>query len=264
LRDGLSLRGFLLARWQRVYPLCWLGALAGCLFVNGNPLMLLLIPTPSPEGLLFSANAPLWSLLFELAINAAWAILAVQWRMRTLLVTLAGLGALFSAGILIWGSADLGAHWQTVLPGLARTAFSFTFGVILFRVHAIHPSRKITPLSWLVPVALVALLVPEFANRAVADILTAGIVLPLLVWLGARWEFPLPRLAERLGGLSFALYCLHAPFVAMGHSSTALMASLCLALIAVALLLDRYFDRPIQAWLRLRAQSACPAPQALA
>lgn len=264
LRNGLSVRRFLIARLQRVYPLCWLGALAGCLLINGSPLMVLLIPYPSPEGLLFSANAPLWSLIFELAINAAWAIVAVQWRLRTLLLALIGLGTLFAAGILSWGGADLGAHWQTILPGLARTAFSFTFGVILFRLHANHVARRITAMSLLVPMALAAVLLPQVADRAIADILTAGLALPLLVWLGVRWEFPFPKLADRLGGLSFPLYCLHAPFVAMGHASSALMATICTAMIALALLLDRYYDRPIQAWLRSHAQSSCPGSQALA
>jgi peptidoglycan/LPS O-acetylase OafA/YrhL len=265
LRSGMSLGAFVRARLTRIYPLYWLGALTGCLLFAGSPLMILMIPTEPGPGLLFRANAPLWSLLFELIANLAWAIMAVRCSLRGLIGLTLLLGALLVPAVVSHGNADIGAFWPGALPGLVRTFFSFALGVILFRLFVRSGSvRRATPLGWLLLPALAVLLAPLVAWQAVADLVTLGLVLPLIVWLGARWEVGTRWLAERLGGLSFPLYCLHAPFIAMGHASPELMAAICAAMIALSLLLDRYYDRPIQAWLKARAQTPCLASQALA
>ncbi len=261
LQHGLGRGQFLRLRLQRTYPLYFLGALTGCLLINGSPLMLLMIPTASPDGLLFRANAPLWSLLYELAVNLCWAVIAVRWRLRSLVFALPVLAVPFVWGVVSFGNADLGAHWQTIGPGLGRTAFSFTVGLILFRLHRRAGSpQTITPNAWALPVLLVLALAVPFTDRVAADLVTVALVLPAIVWLGACWQTPQTTLAARLGGLSFPLYCLHAPFVAMGHASTALMSAICLGMIGLALLLDRLYDQPVQAWLRRHA-NALHSPQ---
>lgn len=265
LRGGMTLWHFIQARLQRIYPLYWLGAFTGCLLFAGSPLMILMIPTEPSDGLLFRANAPLWSLLFELVANIAWALLAVRLRLSALGLLLAVFAALLFPAVIMHGGADLGAVWPTALAGLARTFFSFTLGVVLLRLYQrADRTRRTTPLAWLLLPALILVLAPATTDAALADIATLAVALPLLVWLGARCQVTMPQVAQRLGGLSFPLYCMHAPFVAMGHASPLLMGLICTAMVLLALLLDRFYDAPIQRWLRSRAQSACPAPQALA
>jgi len=264
LREGMSLRSFINARLQRIYPVFALGALTGMVLFSGSPLMLLMVPTEYGDGLLFRANAPLWSLLFELIVNIGWALVAVRLSLRMLAFMLTGLAAMLVPAVLSHGGADLGAFWPTALPGLVRTAFSFTMGVILQRLFLrTGRTRFTTPLGWLLLPALVVPLMLASEHRAISDLLMIGVAIPLIVWLGARWNLNAPQLADRLGGLSFPLYCLHAPFVAMATASPSLMTATCSAMIVLALLLDRFFDRPVQSWLKARAQTACPAPLAL-
>lgn len=265
LRDGMGLGAFLRLRLQRLYPLIWLGAVIGCLLFSGSPLMILLIPTEPSGDLMYRANAPLWSLLFELIANLVWALLAVRLGTRILIGLVAAFGAVLAVMVVMHGGADLGATWQTALPGLVRTFFSFTLGIVLHRLFERGGSiRQTTPLGWLLVPALVLPLIPFTSQRALVDLAMLGVIIPGIVWLGARWTVPDSNLVDRLGGLSYPLYCIHAPFVAKGFSSPGLMLLICTAMIGAALWLDRHYDRPIQAWLKSRKQSACPAKQALA
>ena len=71
-------------------------------------------------------------------------------------------------------------------------------------------------------------------------------------------------MADRIGGISFPLYCIHAPILALGRGSPDLVALISAGLIAAALLLDRFYDRPVQGWLRATRQTACRDRAALA
>lgn len=267
LRDGLSFAAFALARLKRIYPLYWLGALIGCVLFAGSPLMILMLPSEptGSTGMLFRANAPLWSLPLELVASLVWALLAVRIDWRALGAAILALGSLLAAAVIEHGGADIGATWATGHIGLTRTLFSFAIGIALFRLFELHGSkRRVARRAGVLLPALAIGLAPEIEAGALADLAALGIGLPALVWLAARWELAAPRLAAWLGGLSFPLYCIHAPFVAMGHASPGLMAAICAALVVAATLLDRWFDRPIQAWLKARAQRPCPVPQALA
>lgn len=251
LAAGMSVSAFFKARLRRIYPMFWLGALTGYLLWPGSVLVFLMIPTPSEGGMLFSNNVPLWSLLFELVVNLAWAQLAINLPLRRLAIVLTAAGALFLPFVFIEGHADLGAFWSTALIGLARTCFSFTFGVILFRLFKRSGSvRQYGARGWLLLPLLIAILVPATNVRALADAATLCLALPLIVWLGARWEVSSGALADRIGGISFPLYCIHAPIIALGRGSPATIAIMCGVLVAVAMLFDRFYDRPIQAWFR--------------
>lgn len=265
LCDGLSPLAFMQARLTRIYPLFLLGAAIGYLLWPGSLLVLLMIPTPSDGDMLFSNNVPLWSLLFELIANFAWALLAVRLPLSVLITVAAAFGTLFLPVVLQAGHADLGAFWATALPGLARTFFSFTLGLILFEVFQRRGSFQVrTRRGWLLLPVLLAILMPATANQALADIVTLCLALPLIVWLGARWQVGNQWLAERIGGLSFPLYCIHAPILALGRGSAEMVALLSGVLVLAAVLLDLCYDRPIQAWLRARRQTPCRDSAALA
>lgn len=265
LRDGLSPLAFFKARLIRIYPLFLLGAVIGYLLWPGSLLVLLMIPTPSPGGMLFSNNVPLWSLLFELIANLGWALFAVRLRLPVLLVMAALFAALFFPAVIAAGHADLGAFWASALPGLARTFFSFTLGLILFRLFERGGNLQFnTARGWLLLPLLLAILIPATSDQALADIATLCLALPLIVWLGARWQVKGRALADRIGGISFPLYCIHAPILALGRGSGEAVALLSAGLVAAALLLDRYYDRPLQARLKALRQTPCRESAALA
>lgn len=265
LREGMGIAAFARARLIRIYPMFWIGALLGCLLFRGSPLMLLMIPTASPDGLLFRANAPLWSLLFELLVNLGYALIAPRLGWRGLLTIIAASGAVMTSATLANGGADLGAYWDSALAGIVRTTFSFSLGVALHRLHqqSREPGRR-TAIAWILLLALALLLVARTEARALWDLATISLAFPAIVWFGARIELPAPRLGKVLGGISYPLYCIHAPIVAMCHGSTALMTAACVALVLAAWALDRWFDQPLQRLVRnadiSRAALAAQAP----
>jgi peptidoglycan/LPS O-acetylase OafA/YrhL len=264
LAAGMSLMSFVRARLTRIYPVFWIGALLGSVLLGGSPLTMFMIPTVTEGGLLFDANWPLWSLLFELIANIVWAALLVRLEIRKLAVIVALLGAALIPAILAYGLSDLGAFWLTVVPGLVRTFYSFILGAVLFRLWERSDAKQhLTWLGWALLPLLGLLLCYAPADRALFDIVMLGGVIPLIVWLGAHWAVPAPRLAKWLGGLSFPLYCMHAPLVAFAHASPPVMVLLLIGMIAIASAVDRFFDQPIQSKLKARRQAACPNRKAL-
>lgn len=264
LLDSLALKTFVSARLRRIYPVFWLGALLGCVLLGGSMTTMVMIPSITEGGLLFDSNWPLWSLLFELIANVVWAVALVRLSTKALgwLVAVLGLG--LSAATLTYTVSDMGAFWLTVAPGLVRTFYSFLLGTILFRLYRrSHGQPQASYRGWLLLPLLAVLLMLAPGSRTLLDLAMLGLVIPGIVWLGAHWTLPSPRLAAWLGGLSFPLYCLHAPFVAFVHASGAVMALFFAAMIALAALVDRYFDRPIQARLKSVPQEACRSTRAL-
>ena len=264
LLNSMSLKTFVIARMRRIYPVFWLGALLGCVLLGGSMTTMLMIPSLTEGGLLFDSNWPLWSLLFELIANLVWAAALVRLSTRALgwLVAVLALG--LGTATLTYTISDMGAFWLTIAPGLVRTFYSFLLGAILFRLYR---RRQVKPQSslraWLLLPVLAVLLMLAPASRTMFDLLMLGLIIPGIVWLGAHWTLPAPRFAAWLGGLSFPLYCLHAPFVAFVHAPAAMMAMFFAAMISLATIVDRLFDRPIQARLKAMPQETCPTAQAL-
>ncbi|HEX4848787.1 MAG TPA: acyltransferase [Novosphingobium sp.] len=247
LRGGLGLAGFIRLRLIRIYPMFLMSAVLGALLFHGSPLMLLMLPTPSADGLLFHANAPLWSVTFELLISLGYCLLAPRLGLRGLLGIAAVTGLVLARGILTHDGADLGAFAATAGLGLIRTAYDFTIGVLLHRAYLARLRAPVTgTIGLALPVVLVLVLLVDPAGRAWWDIATIGALFPALVWLGACTALPRPALGERLGGISYPLYCIHAPIVAMCHASARLMGLASLALVVAAWALNRWFDRPLQ------------------
>lgn len=251
LRQGMTWGEFARRRVARLWPMGALGALLGIVLFHGNPNMLLLIPDVMSPLDLYPTNPVLWSLLFELIVNLAWAAVAVRLGPRSLAAVLAVSGAVLFAGILDLRSAIMiGPFWFSAAYGLVRTVFSFTVGLAMARIGSAEPRRS--HLAWLPLVALPALLAFAPEPRAWWDMACIAIALPILLWLGIRWQLPARRLATGLGDLSYPLYCIHVPvlvFIA-GREGTSLPASL--ALVPIALVLERWCDRPARAALARR------------
>ena len=221
---------FLEIRIIRIFPMVLIGSAIGLtvwVAEHGTsgvvPLLAmnsLSLPQWWTKGELFPLNSAQWSLFFELVANAIYAVVLVRWGWKPLAaLTAAGLLALFYAG-LTYGSLQVGWDQASAWGGFARVTFSYTAGVLLYRLRA---SALLPPLRvhWLAVVAAPAigvlfLSIPQVRTIGwPAEVLTVAGLFPLIVWAAIDTKFPtcLNRTAEVLGQLSYPLYLLQAPLL---------------------------------------------------
>ncbi|MBK6854705.1 MAG: acyltransferase [Burkholderiales bacterium] len=234
---GLDLRGFIVRRVIRLYPLVLAGAVVGLVVrlaryladpATVDPLGQVLVAgllnaglVPMPYGSeltgrsLFPTDGPLWSLFFEVLANLAWVTLLVRRKTAVLLLVLLASAVLYAVCIRHYGTANIGSDRDTFFAALPRVTFGFVAGVLLYRlrhqlIHHLRPPGG----PWVAP-ALGALLVVALmpAPSAVWDMACVFVILPAVVALGlAPATVPSPKgAAAVLGRLSYPLYVLHYP-----------------------------------------------------
>jgi peptidoglycan/LPS O-acetylase OafA/YrhL len=276
-RRGLKVAEFAKIRIIRFYPLYGLGLALGLvrylmLKIGHNAdalpstelvlatltgLVFLPFPLPSHTYDLFLLNPPSWSLFYELVINVCYASVALRLGKVTLAAVVVISGICLVPLVLAAGSADLGANAFDIGAGVARTVFSFGLGVLIYRTRPEVPN--ISPLLVLAGVALVVGLP---LSSPYYDLACIVLVSPLLLIFGAGSEPPplLHRPFVFLGLISFPLYAVHRPILAIGpnvahmlHLSQPLAGGvIVVGLLVVCPLLDRYYDAPLRRWLSLR------------
>ena len=263
---GLSAFAFMRQRAVRLYPLFALGLVTGALvsiFVGSpSPAFsnLLLLPA-GPGKSLFPGDDPAWSLFFKFWVaNLAWAVFWRQLRGRMLSALLAASGAVLLAIMLATNTSGTGWEWGEIGMGSARVTFSFFLGVWLSRRYRVAPPRIVLPpgLSLGALAVLFANKVPEFL---VAPWLIASvfIAIPVLVYYSAEAIEERPSLLSTLGNASYAVYATHwAPLVLVSFllSGVPLRVAGTVGYVILAGLgavaLDRFYDRPLSAWLKGR------------
>jgi peptidoglycan/LPS O-acetylase OafA/YrhL len=234
LREGrLGFGRFVWVRVVRLYPLYLVACVIGLAYfaikwVSGLPdaptpfeLMAalpgtaLMLPSPmtSTWGFTPFPFAPsAWSLSLEFWFNIVYALVVIRFGLAALWVLAAAALVVLVQQALAFGSIDMGWNIATMIGGSARFWFSFTIGVILFRLH-----RS----DWRVPPATILLGLAVFGFVAVpADAIAVGmvwvvVVFPAAVLIGAAVEVG-PRMTavcDHLGRLSYGIYILHAPLV---------------------------------------------------
>lgn len=290
LRRGLALRRFAVLRLVRLYPLYLAGLVVGVAALAWQPaselrrldgpsaavsltLNAALLPALFTHQL-FPMNFPAWSLLCELAINLLFAARLFRSSTRHLWLLICVGAVMLCAGGWWLGRLDGGVDRATSWFGLVRCFFSFVLGVALLRLE---PSRRRAP-SWagtLVPVAaLVGVMLvpatPGSSSRLPLDLLGVLLVFPALLVGAARYDPPrkLVRVSALAGDLSFAIYALHAPLIAIVSAAVPGAHARVIALgvtILAALGAARWYDAPVRAWLsrRLRTRESAP-PQLVA
>ena len=290
LRESLGVRDFFVLRVIRLYPLYALGILIEGL--RQSPLVQLhahaqswatlgvlfalsafLIPNfvvPLGGNALFPLDYPAWSLFFELVINLAYAWFVPRVRRTSILVVfcLASLAALF---LLVAGRPTLnfGVELAGLPVGLARVAFSFSAGVLLFRIFRSKPLNRLHgPKSWIVSGGIVLLLIAALAQKTPAangglrQLLLVAFLFPVLVYAGARCTLPhaANRVCAFLGDMSYPLYMLHAPLMLPAYAAHAPAAAFVhhpwlrpyvtvayiFFLVVLAWWLGRFYDLPIR------------------
>jgi peptidoglycan/LPS O-acetylase OafA/YrhL len=287
----MSVGRFFAVRLIRLHPLVLLGAVLGLISFLIDPFAVnqRLVPIPVvlrdfalacfllPYAALpnrwtdtHSLNSPSWSLLQEYIANIAYALVLRRLGTRVLGVVVA-----LAACALLWvlwrtNHIDVGSDWTTVLMGPARMAFSFTMGLLLYRLRDVLPKLR---LGW---IPLSAILVLVFAAPMVPDSLPHGngifeaavvmLLFPAIILCGAHSDIGQVELAlcKFAGRISYPIYILHYPFLLI-YMNYALFAKPSpaavqlaaagsfLLVVSVSVLALKFYDEPIRRWLRSRS-----------
>jgi peptidoglycan/LPS O-acetylase OafA/YrhL len=257
MRDGaIGVVRFMALRLARLYPMVLAGALLAIWLLHADYRILALVPSAWGAAL-FPGNPPYWSLLAELVVSLAFAVLLVRldWRWLLAVCVLAGAGlvgaALAEPNGDSLGLMEVGAFKRNAWAGPVRALYSFTLGMLLFEVWRRWPTqRPVRRTALLIPLALLAVMCAWPGQRLWWDLVAAMVLLPALALAAIRWEMPGARLNGLLGDVSYPLYCIHVPVTfALRDEPQWQIAAAAAALIPAALLLDRLVDRPARQWL---------------
>ena len=287
LQTGLSLAGFFKIRLIRLYPLYIFGSGIGLLTVLlgfwwrkevgnlpvGLLLTLMMLPNPFIEAL-FPFNPPAWSLFCELFANILYAIF---WRVLTMRV-LAAIIAFCGFGLIavLWSGPDhslnIGWSLNTIHGGLLRVGFSFSAGVLLYRLSASKLAKPVQGQShpavpWII-LCLVAITLgmaqPPMPITPYYDFAAVVLLFPAIIYCALRSE---PgrigtEICKFAGSLSYAVYAVHMPlfwlfgflltkYTGLVGENWAPWAGFCFIgiLLPLCWALDKYYDGPLRRFL---------------
>jgi peptidoglycan/LPS O-acetylase OafA/YrhL len=296
---AMSVGEFFRIRLIRLHPLVVLGMLLGLIdyvfdpfagdaqnarfwLIAANVLLgVLLLPAPALPNRFnetHSLDSPAWSLMQEYAVNIVYALFARRLGVRGLTALV-----LISATVLGWAGANqahlsVGWAWDTFWLAPVRVAYPFFAGMLLYRMGGIIPMKWGYPVLSLVLLAV--FMTPNSDYTGLMDAALIIFVFPLVVAAGAGSSVSgrLGTICRFFGTISYPLYILHYPFIDIyahwlwqgNHAPAtlwAVTATLIVGLIGFAWAAERYFDRPIRAWLaragqrRSAMQSAVTPPE---
>jgi peptidoglycan/LPS O-acetylase OafA/YrhL len=295
LDTGLSSTSFMKSRLIRLYPLYLAGLLLAVVFVFLNrkfgrgtalesslslpaltALALLFVPVvnshPNPPiASNFPLNPPSWSLFDELVANLFHVLVLRRRSVYFLVICILITGSLHGFLILTHGTSNFGWNQSEVFLGLPRVLFAYLIGCLLQRVHAhrdCSPLRRWFPLAAVTLVAIMFIPVREGADLVSIFLITFLMPLILLSSAEYRPKGVIETISTALGSASYAAYVLHAPLGsvfaqiykrAMHHNIETQAPfggiAFLITVAAVSLLLTRYYDIPVRAWINKRSSS---------
>lgn len=232
---GMSFGQFAVKRFNRLFPMLMVGVSVGAAvglatgqFTTATVWLhffpsLVFLPNPSGDLLLFPLNGPMWSLFFEMVVNAIY-LLGVRHVTGSRLRALLGAGAaMLILAALAYRShqLDKGSTVNTMAIGLLRCLFSFYAGVLLARAYraAGRPALAARH-AGLATVAVLALSVGILMCSGrlplgLWDLACILILFPALVFTAMRLR-PTGRLRAFCGfsgAVSYPLYVIHEPVI---------------------------------------------------
>lgn len=243
LDGGMTVLAFMKARYARLYPLFLIGSVYGLVQLLlhwqaagvgradlAASILTTVLMLPSPSFLtrsagdilaLYPLNGPAWSLFWELLANLVFALVLFRLKTRSLILIAAASLAMLIVSVFFHKSLDLGWEWHSVDGGLARVFFSFTLGMIIYRLRGKTVlGRTVNSYAALLPIAaiLALLFLPTYSLKYA--LVFCILISPLIVLAGTMLELPerLQRLGIFLGYLSYPIYMCHRGFTEIyGH-----------------------------------------------
>ncbi len=236
LQMGLGALRFAWIRLVRIYPLYILGALIAVLTILAGIdtqdrarylgiyalLGLFLLPNPDIGSVyLYPLVAPSWSLFLELGVNVFYAA-AIRRLSSARLLAILPVAAVGMVAALFLGqshSLDIGFRFRALPFGVCRVLYSFFAGVLIYRRYtARRPASAARPatLAACAVIAAIGIILigrPPQTVRPLYDLAAVTVIFPVLTY-AALWCQPAgvcARACTFLGGVSYAVYALHAP-----------------------------------------------------
>jgi peptidoglycan/LPS O-acetylase OafA/YrhL len=211
---------------------------------------------------LFPLDYPAWTLFFEFVVNVVFALTCRWWTKSVLVVATVVSLAVLAFAAMHFGSLDHGALWSDAWCGLARVAYGFPLGALIYKVGA---ERREFPV-WTSPLVLLAVAAVLCAptTGAFYDMAVIAIAAPVLVIVGSRCTTPnlLKPAYAFIGESSYALYAIHVPLLAIIVPFIKRKVGIGLdikagvfviaAIVLFAWALTRWYDTPMRAWIRRR------------
>lgn len=243
LAGGMTVLAFMKARYARLYPLFLIGSVYGLIQLLlywqgsgvgradlGASILSTIFMLPSPSFLtrsagdiwpLYPLNGPAWSLFWELLANLIFALVLFRLKTRSLVAVAAISLAALIASVFFHKSLDLGWEWHSVDGGLSRVLFSFTLGMIIYRLRSNSTlGRTANTYAAILPIAAICILLflPTYSLKYA--LIFCVLISPLIVLAGTMLELParLQRIGIFLGYLSYPIYMCHRGFTEIyGH-----------------------------------------------
>jgi peptidoglycan/LPS O-acetylase OafA/YrhL len=220
-------------------------------------LHLLLIPDPTSSAL-FPLNGVLWTLLFEIVLNAGHAAVVRRLSTALLVALVTACGCAWAWIAVQTGNWGGGWNWATIAGGVARVGWSYGVGLLLYRLSAAgRLPVPVLPASVPIAAAVALLLAPSFGLGAYRFALPLFLLLPLVVLFAAHASITPAgaRVAGWFGELSYPLYTIHSPLLLLavslvGGGAPASWTAIGCAIVLAAAAATRWCELPIRAWLK--------------
>lgn len=288
LSGKIDAKGAIIGRIIRLYPLYFLSiALAGFFWIigarhgvniAGQPywqawlMSLTMGPNFFAPMYMFQINGPAWYLFVDIV-----GVIFFAFTYKYLKNWALGLIVLISGVILIWaafhidprGGLDLGWVKNNLQYGFCRFAFSFTLGMLLYRILRNGFFEKQYNLPWL-GIILCALMgysmcIQKFTPTidALISLFCVIILYPSLLIIGTKVDFGgiLAKITDFLSPISYTIYVLQLPFITLAffvlklnHLNVREIAPwgefvMQIFMISFAVFANKYYDAPVRGFL---------------
>ena len=280
----IGAKKFLINRFIRLHPLVFFGTLLGVIVYILDPLttvdwyklataaipaalLVPSIPLPHRFGAIFPLNAPAWSLFYEYVISILYVLIIARLK-NNMLIVVACIGAIAVTYVTYkTGNLAYGWNFKTFFSGFWRVVFSFTVGLLIYRLNVKVDNKY--PLCLPSIILIAAFFVPDSKGDWYIESFLVVFILPLVVCIGAGANVKnnMVKWYKLLGDLSYPIYMTHYASVVLFWSylkqnaqltvgDKYLIALVCIiANLIFAYFTLKAFDKPMRNWLTKKFNS---------